>query len=521
MGPRCSGVKMVVAPRSAQGQSATDKRGVPSLHNGPLAVHRYRANRANRGNHAGDDGSMGDESDILAQTLSALDHVQEWGNVGLWEVDLRTNHSYWSTQFFEIVGMREASLEGFMEHVHPDDRHLVDHVAERVCVQPGPYRVDHRFLRDGEVRHLGHRLQSIAGDDGVPSRVIGVMTDVTALRQVEDQMSSAVSARNVGLLASAHVHGFKNQLAVIMGHTALITAAMDRGELPDRGSIDAIARAATTGHDLVREILDLGRSDDSTTSVDPQAFMDRVVALSAAIVDPGVEVISEVSTSGREIVAPLRRLEQAVLDLVMNAADAIGTHGRLELRWEEGANREFGLDRGVLSIVDSGAGMDSETLQRVCEPFFTTKDPGKGSGIGLASARMMAEHAGGSLEVDSVVGEGTTIRIELPLSPEGGERNGRGVRPRARRIVVVDAVEARRDEISAMLADVSRQIVAVATVAEAARHLATEPVDVIVVGEMAGPRAMPSTVPVIEVSTSADRDALRGLVMSALEGGSV
>lgn len=506
---------MAVVPRSRRGQWTTDTSSRPALHNGPLAVHRYRANR---GNQPAEAPSVSDGDDILAQTLNALEHVQEWGNVGLWEVDLRTNHSYWSTQFFEIVGMSEASLEKFMERVHPDDRHLVDHVAERVGQQAGPYRVDHRFLRDGEVRHLGHRLQSIAGPDGIPTRVIGVMADVTALRQVEDQMSSAVSARNVGLLASAHVHGFKNQLAVIMGHAGLITAAMDRGELPDRASVDAIARAAASGHDLVREILDLGRPDDTTESIDPETFVDRVVAFSEAIVGSSVEVVSEVHTSGRRIAAPLRRLEQAVLDLVMNAADAMGGRGRLELRWEEEVCVGRAPARGVLWIVDSGHGMDSETLQRVCEPFFTTKAPGKGSGIGLASARMTAEHAGGSLDVHSIVGEGTTIRMELPLVSERDQRNRRVDRPRARRIIVVEADAGRRDEIGAMLADVSTQIVSVATPTEAARHLATEPVDVIVVGHTSGSRVMPSAVPVIEVSASADPEALRDLVRSALEG---
>lgn len=489
----------------------------------PAGIRRYRNDTApgEWGEASGAPAGLAvARQDLLDRTLAALDEAKEWGNIAMWEVDLATNHTYWSTQLFEMTGLDEASLSGFAECVHPDDRHLVDHISARVGEQAGPYRLEHRIIRSGEIRHLGHRLQSIADADGTPVRVIGMVVDITRLQQVEDQLSSAVSARNVGLLASAHVHSFKNQLAVILGHAGLVAAAMERGELPERESIDAITRAATSGHDLVRDILDLGRVDDAVVPVDPAKFVDRIVALSRAIVGSSVEITVDVEATRRFIAQP-RRLEQAILDLVMNASDAMGDRGRLAIAWAQaGADRtgpSSSGSMGEISISDSGVGMDAKTLARVGEPFFTTKAEGKGSGIGLTSARLVAEHCGGTLEVDSTLGCGTTVRIWLPLEPAGDREARPNGRPKATRIVVVADDHGGR-AIAAALQQPRRQVVTVSSLGDAERHVATEPVDaIVIVGSDDVHRAVQSTVPVVRVAEVADPEHVRRLVQRSID----
>lgn len=445
-----------------------------------------------RGHH----GSSVKESDdapvaaALRQAESMLEHLQTWGEVGFWDLDLESMDAYWSTQVFRIFGLDRVSLGAFLRHVHPDDRQLVDQVAARACEQPGPYRAEHRFRRGDDSRVLRHNIQSVAGPDGAPHRLLGVVTDVTDVRSLQAEVDAAAALRSVGLVASSLMHTFKNQLAIVLGHSTLALDALDRDEMPARESLEAIQRAATHGVELTRQVLDLGRTSSSVvTRVAPGPVLERVAALAGPIVGSGNRVIVRTGAVTRPVLADADRLEHVIVDFVINAADALPrSGGHVQLAYRErsiadGDQRPLDLTAGhygVFSVTDDGVGMDAATRDHASEPFFTTKPRDRGSGIGLTTASAFAREMGGDLVIRSKTGEGTTVELVLPLATPPGPVH-RDARPR-RVVVLVDDVVACAPSLSLLL-DEGVQAVTAQSWAEVDRFLRTEPIDAVLVDE--------------------------------------
>lgn len=418
-----------------------------------------------------------------------LEQIQTWGQVGFWELELGDpRHLYWSTQLFEIFGLDQPGLAGFLDRVHPDDRVLLDHVVERAQEQAGPYRVEHRFLRGDEERHLSHRIQSIPGPDDGPTRLLGVVTDVTQLRTLEAEVGAAGVARNAGVVASSLMHDFKNQLVVVQGHATMLLAAHERGEPVDRESLDAVLRAANRGIELTRDVLGLGRpAGQGAEQVDPGPFIRRVADLARPAFGASTELAVDIDEPTELVLADPSRLEHAVMDLLLNAADAMrDATGTVTVRYRElilvaadEAGRG-GLASGeycVISVVDAGSGMDDETRRHASDPYFSTKGRTQGSGIGLAAVRSFVEGLGGALRIDSELGRGSTIEMRLPIVRRGvPSRRRRG----AVRVLVFLGDEHRRRQVTSVLRAEGVQSVLVADEREVERFLRTEPIDAVV-----------------------------------------
>ncbi len=152
----------------------------------------------------------------LAVAGSTLARVERWGNLGVWEVDLRSSAVYWSTQVYEILGVEDQTLESFRAAVHPDDRAIVDHVVQRLLDQPGPYRLTHRVVRDGEVRTLEQHMQSVPDASGRPVRLLGTMIDVTATHALQQRVHEGQQLRTIGLLAGGMAHDLANAIFVML-----------------------------------------------------------------------------------------------------------------------------------------------------------------------------------------------------------------------------------------------------------------------------------------------------------------
>jgi len=257
---------------------------------------------------------------------------------------------------------------------------------------------------------------------GRPS-LLTLVHDVSERRRLEDQLRQSQKMEAVGRLAGGVAHDFNNLLAVITGYCDLLMRKM-APEAEDRGDIEEIRNAAEGASTLTRQLLAFSRRQVVEPRIlDLNVVVERVEKMLRRLTGEDVELHTRLAPDLPSIRADAGQLEQVLMNLVVNARDAMPTGGRLlietapvevgdEYRHQrpEGQAGKFVL----LSVTDTGVGMDEETQAHIFEPFFTTKDVGEGTGLGLATVYGIVKQSGGFIWVYSEVGTGTTFKIYLP-----------------------------------------------------------------------------------------------------------
>jgi two-component system, cell cycle sensor histidine kinase and response regulator CckA len=291
------------------------------------------------------------------------------------------------------------------------------------------------FSFDGhDGKSLVARFIPVLSGDGTVTSLIGVTNDVTArlraeetLRERDAQLRQLQKMEAVGRLAGGIAHDFNNLLTVITGYADFALAGIDGGEV-HRADLEEIRAAADRASALTRQLLSFSRRQ----MLEPAIFDLGTVAagmetMLRRLIGEDVELVTVVGEGAARVYADPHQIEQVILNLALNARDAMPVGGKLTI---EVANVD--LDEAycaqhvnaspgqhvMLAVTDAGAGMDEETLSRVFEPFFTTKEPGKGTGLGLATVYGIVEQSGGSVEVYSELGRGTCFKVYLPRVDE-------------------------------------------------------------------------------------------------------
>jgi signal transduction histidine kinase len=236
-------------------------------------------------------------------------------------------------------------------------------------------------------------------------------------RRLEDELREARRLEAVGRLAGGIAHDFSNILAVISGYSELMLKRMDPTD-PLRAGAESIRKAAVWGLNLTQHMLTTSKAvAPVATALDLNAVATGVVRTLAPLLGEHVQVALELSPCLGRVKANMGQLEQTLMNLLLNARDAMPSGGRVTV---ETANVDLeqsptGPLRSVMvRIRDTGAGMDPATLSRAFEPYFTTKPPGRGTGLGLATVFAFVSSAGGHVEAASEVGRGSTFTIYLP-----------------------------------------------------------------------------------------------------------
>ena len=275
--------------------------------------------------------------------------------------------------------------------------------------------------RDGTEVPIEIGLSAVQTDQGL--LVAAVITDITQRRQLEDALVQTQKLEAVGRLAGGIAHDFNNLLTAILGYAGFLARDLDEGSRPHRDAIE-IRTAAQRAAGLTRQLLVFSRNQ----TVDPQVIdlNERVrdlETLLGRLIGEDIEVESRLQHGLWPVKLDSGQFEQVVTNLVINARDAMPKGGQLtietkNLSLDEGWSDLPGGDFISLSISDSGEGMDEETRTRALEPFFTTKEPGKGTGLGLATVYGVVEQGGGTLRLYSEPGRGTTVKIYFPRADE-------------------------------------------------------------------------------------------------------
>ena len=305
--------------------------------------------------------------------------------------------------------------------IHPDDRERVlAALAERA--ETGRFSIEYRWqCADGAFKHFHDQAVLVKdGDDG-STEFAGTLTDVSEQRMLEGRLLQAQKMDAIGQLTGGIAHDFNNLLSAVLGGLHLLER---RVPLEDRDQliVDQMRHAAEQGAELVRRMMAFARKQDlSPSSVDPRALTSSVAGLVEHALTGTIEVDWSCADEIENIYVDRPQLELALVNLILNARDAMPKGGRIRVEIDPsaaptGQQPESRFIR--IRVADQGLGIPTDIIDRITEPFFTTKESGKGTGLGLSMVAGFVQQSGGRLNIDSKPGEGTTVELILPSTSQ-------------------------------------------------------------------------------------------------------
>ncbi|HUA38793.1 MAG TPA: PAS domain S-box protein [Candidatus Sulfopaludibacter sp.] len=333
--------------------------------------------------------------------------------------------------FCRLVGMQAQVLEGqslTVIYAAAEDRDkIMERHREVFLARNVVRRPERRYvLHNGKAVTL-EIIDSFIQLHERPLLMLSLFRDVTAQRQLEEQLRQSQKMEAIGQLAGGVAHDFNNILTVIQGHASLLLGA-NLGESAGK-SAEQIVQAAERAARLTRQLLTFSRRQlIQLKNLDVNKVVGNMTNMLGRLLGEDVALQLNYCQTPPMVDADAGMLEQVLLNLAVNARDAMPKGGQLALRiaivgLDEsygGGQSEARAGRFVcLSVTDTGTGISPENLRRIFEPFFTTKEIGKGTGLGLATAYGIVKQHQGWIEVDSLVGKGTTFRIYLPYAGMG------------------------------------------------------------------------------------------------------
>jgi PAS domain S-box-containing protein len=377
-------------------------------------------------------------TDALRESEQRWQFALEGAGDGVWDWNAKTNQVYFSRRCKEMLGFAENEIVGSLyelnKRIHPEDRKLVNaeinkHLTGETPVHVSEYRIQ---CKDGNYKWILDRGKVVTRDqDGHPLRVIGTYTDITQRKQaeedrikLEDQLRQAHKMEAVGTLAGGIAHDFNNILAAITGYTELACDAVSEGK-DNTKFLENVLKSSERAKVLVQQILAFSRRAE--TDMKPMDLNHEVFATAQLIermIPKMISIELHLDKDLRLIKGDPNQIEQALLNLAGNAKDAMPNGGKLIIETrnvtldQEYTNGRLGLLPGEyvqLTVSDTGHGIDKDTLDHIFDPFYTTKELGKGTGLGLASVYGIVKSHGGEITCYSEPGSGAAFKVYLPV----------------------------------------------------------------------------------------------------------
>ncbi|SDI47366.1 MULTISPECIES: hybrid sensor histidine kinase/response regulator [Bradyrhizobium] len=427
------------------------------------------------------------ESEGLLQTALNAGHL---GTLELRLPEFELDLSDTCVSFFGRKSGEPFSFGDLQASVHPDDRERRLEVLERTIREGGDYRIEYRNIwPDGSVHWVDTRARVVRRPDGSIKSLVGVCSDITARKtadierdnllgqlaaertalaelsatleqrvdqrttelmkevaareKAQEQLRQAQKMETIGQLTGGVAHDFNNLLMAVMGNLDLL-----RKRLPDdprlHRLVDGALQGAERGASLTQRLLAFARQQDlRAVAVDLKTLIDGMTDLLDRSLGPRVVLRRDIPDQLPPARIDANQLELAILNLAINARDAMPDGGSIDIRVAEyrAKKSDAALQPGhylKLSVVDTGTGMTPETLKRAVEPFFSSKPLGKGTGLGLSMVHGLAVQLGGALQMTSTVGKGTCATLVLPVATAAPEvESPAPSAPKAKRSAVI------------------------------------------------------------------------------------
>jgi PAS domain S-box-containing protein len=342
--------------------------------------------------------------------------------------DLKTMH-YVSAGYERIWGRSVESLYAnphqWIETIIPEERESVFALFGTLMGTAPEVSAEYRIARpDGMVRWIHDRGFQVRDALGKLVRLTGIASDITQRKKLETQLSQAQKIEAIGTLAGGIAHDFNNILAAIMGYAEMAQRGISQDSRA-QSHLEQVLIASTRAKDLVMQILTFSRSEEpDRKALELQPIIAETLKLLRASLPSTVEIRQNIDNAAPSVLGDATQFQQVMVNLCVNAAQAMKEHGVLEVRLtcleidHDFASTHSELKEGShlrLDVSDTGCGMDHATRERIFEPFFTTKGPGEGTGLGLAVVHGVIKNHGGAIAVLSEPGVGTTFSIYLPV----------------------------------------------------------------------------------------------------------
>ena len=388
----------------------------------------------------------------------------------------------------------QRSPELWRTRLHPDDRQRAEQAMAGRSAGRG-LAVEYRWqCADGSYKHFLDQAVIVRDAEGRPFELAGTLLDVTDRKELEIQLLQSRKMDAIGKLTGGIAHDFNNLLAAVLGGLGMIERRVAL-EDDQRKIITMTKRAAEQGAELVARLLAFARKQRlEPAPIDVAALAGAVNDLLAHTLGGLIELQWNTDSGVWHAYADDAQLELALMNLIINARDAMPQGGRITVSVanEVLAHDQPGLHAGsyvVFEVADTGSGIAPDMIERVMEPFFTTKPVGKGTGLGLSMVYGFAQQSGGAMRIDSRLSEGTRVQIWLPRAPDASVQLVELETPalpmeraKPRAILLVDDHEGVRTTSGAMLSDIGHRVTTAADGFEALKLLSdgTWPVDVLI-----------------------------------------
>jgi PAS domain S-box-containing protein len=479
--------------------------------------------------------------DELRLSQEALQLAHEAAGLGTWDQDLLTGELRWDSRAKALFGLSPqaaVSRDLWAAAVHPDNLARTQAQLDRAVHEHAAISTEYGVVwPDGSLHWIAMiGRATVDSATGTPLRMAGVMLDVTERKRSEEQLQEVARLEAVGRLAGGIAHDLNNMLVAILGCSDLLARSMQAND-PKRIEVDQITQAASRCAALTRQLLAFARRElIQPRLVDLNDAVHHAEGMLRTVLAENIELTSQLSPTIGTVFADPSQLEQILMNLILNARDAMPRGGRVTIETasvvvDPGSETDhFTVEQGgqhcvMLAVSDTGQGMDPATLKRMWEPFFTTKPAGQGTGLGLAAVYGAVKQSGGFVRADSEPGRGTVVRLYWPemQSPaeQPRERRTPAVEPGTETVLVVEDEPLGRALMVRALTNVGYRCFEAQDAEEALRLLQEEQVqpalvltDVVLPGQSGGWLGERLAVgwpglPVLYTSGFADEDIIR------------
>jgi len=377
--------------------------------------------------------------DQLLGASRTLELAQAAANAGAWDWTIGSEQLAWSPELFHLLGLdpgtTTASFQEWERAVHPEDRALARQRIDLALQEKSRLENEYRIvLPDGRMRWISALGQATYDDQGRPLRMSGICVDITDRKNAEGerekllaQLAHSQKTESIGRLAGGVAHDFNNLLTVINGYSRLLLEDGGLGATA-QSTLNEILKAGERAAGLTAQLLAYSRRQVlQPRRLDLNNVVREMRSMLQRLMGEDVELLIALRSAEGAVHADPHQLEQVVMNLAVNARDAMPNGGRLLIETssveldEKYVRTHPGVQVGryvTLAVSDTGTGMDEETRRRIFEPFFTTKIQGKGTGLGLSMVQGIVAQSNGHVEVKSELGAGTTFIVYLPVLAE-------------------------------------------------------------------------------------------------------